>query len=719
MAVPLTKMEQILANRYAPLVFPNPLSAMPTRDYQKYMPKFTGAGDYTVEEHIEAFYAYAENINISEEDVWTRVFVQSLDGQARKWFKELPANSVTGIEQLDEVFLKHWGERRDLLYYISEFGNLRREDGESVSDFIKRFNRMFGKIPAEIKPSDASTKITFSAAFDPDFCLILRERRSTTLALMQDAALEVESNIMASQKLKGKVERKKFSVEPPSSSNRKMEKMAKMLDNLTSEMSKLKIQNQQPARTKEPNAFVPRNPNAFPYRRNNQQVQILQRDKNAADDQRIRPPFQNAMLEEEQQLSHDEVEEADDINCFGDENDSSFLTQVDYEEAQMDQEIHEASIEESVYQTDDQQGYNLRSKNVAPKPLPAAPVKKKEVAAKQPAAPVKQTPISAKQQQKQSQPQVKEQAILRAPSNEVKTSDKSSYSFNFESEIQKVKIPMPLTELMKNDIFKSAILKSLEPKTSSSADFVNLQDDKPTVTIGPMIEDRDDSCPPFYISLNVHDKILHNCLLDSGASHNLMPKAVMDELGLEVTKPYHDLFSFDSRKVRCLGLIKDLVINLAQLPMRSMVMDVVVADIPPKFGLLLSRPWSKRLGGTLQMDLSYATILVFGGELKRLYRENQLAYIISDAKNSVNHPIYAVDTDFGSCILQIDDSQSAPLQLVKPTEQQTDEKGVPVWTMYFDGASTKDSAGAGVVLISPLERLCICLLSLISKLLTI
>jgi ribonuclease HI len=104
------------------------------------------------------------------------------------------------------------------------------------------------------------------------------------------------------------------------------------------------------------------------------------------------------------------------------------------------------------------------------------------------------------------------------------------------------------------------------------------------------------------------------------------------------------------------------------------------------------------------MDLSYATISVFGGELKRLYRDNQLAYIISDGKNSVNHPIYALDTDFGSCILQIDDSQSAPLQLTKPTYQQTDEKCIPMWTMFFDGASTKDSAGAGVVLISPLKE---------------
>jgi hypothetical protein len=89
---------------------------------------------------------------------------------------------------------------------------------------------------------------------------------------MQDAALEVESNITASQKLKGRVERKKSGVESSSYSNSKMEKMVKMLDSLTSKMSKLKVQNQQPARAKEPNAFAPRNPNFFPYRRNNPQV---------------------------------------------------------------------------------------------------------------------------------------------------------------------------------------------------------------------------------------------------------------------------------------------------------------------------------------------------------------------------------------------------------------------------------------------------------------
>jgi hypothetical protein len=47
------------------------------------------------------------------------------------------------------------------------------------------------------------------------------------------------------------------------------------------------------------------------------------------------------------------------------------------------------------------------------------------------------------------------------------------------------------------------------------------------------------------------------------------------------------------------------------------------------------------------MDLSYATLPVFGGEHKRIYREEQLAYIISDEANPTNHPIYVVDIDLG------------------------------------------------------------------------
>ena len=40
----------------------------------------------------------------------------------------------------------------------------------------------------------------------------------------------------------------------------------------------------------------------------------------------------------------------------------------------------------------------------------------------------------------------------------------------------------------------------------------------------------------------------------------------MDGLGLDITRPYRNLFSFDSRKVNCLELMKYLVVILHQIP---------------------------------------------------------------------------------------------------------------------------------------------------------
>lgn len=81
----------------------------------------------------------------------------------------------------------------------------------------------------------------------------------------------------------------------------------------------------------------------------------------------------------------------------------------------------------------------------------------------------------------------------------------------------------------------------------------------------------------FYISLRLHEYVLHNAMFDFEASHNLMPKAII-------------------------SLIKDLVVSLDQIPAKNVLMDVFVADIPPQFGMLLSRSWGVKLKGTLQLD---------------------------------------------------------------------------------------------------------------------
>ena len=158
---------------------------------------------------------------------------------------------------------------------------------------------------------------------------------------------------------------------------------------------------------------------------------------------------------------------------------------------------------------------------------------------------------------------------------EITTQARISAPFSLEAELAKIKIPVPLTELISRGGYRSQVLKALaiEPDIGTQAltvgsethsDTVNLADDCPELLFGPAVDGRDDTgdVSPFYISLNIHDLILHNAMLESGASHNLMPRAVMEKLGLEVTRPYKDLHSFDSSRVKCIGLIKDLCISL-------------------------------------------------------------------------------------------------------------------------------------------------------------
>jgi hypothetical protein len=423
----------------------------------------------------------------------------------------------------------------------------------------------------------------------------------------------VESNILAADRLRNKASTDKrngrteastsgSNSSGPPLSHPQVNELTQLVNVLKEEMERIKMERRQmykgPQNTenkggfKRPNNFSP--PTVHKER---------ERDR---DDQRIQAPFQNNFVADEGEAETDKPKP--EIQSLEVTSPSPHLTKSAYEESLMKGQLHELSKAD---QAGSGRGrYNLRSdKKAAAHDVPESSTRAKQH--------TEETADSNKG--KKAQPL---SPVIQIHAPEIREIPKPTSPFNFEHEIQKVRIPVPLTELIKHGEFKkrfSDLLKS--EATSPSTDFISLQDERPAVVLGPMVEDRDDSSPPFYTSLNIHDKVLHNFLMDSGASHNLMPKAVMEELGLEVTRAYHDLYSFDSRRVQCLGFIKDLVVSLFQLPMKSMIMDIVVVDVPPKFGMLLSRSWIKRLGGTLQMDLTYATIPVFGGEHRRLYRE--------------------------------------------------------------------------------------------------
>ena len=111
--------------------------------------------------------------------------------------------------------------------------------------------------------------------------------------------------------------------------------------------------------------------------------------------------------------------------------------------------------------------------------------------------------------------------------------DRVTSSFNLQSELSKINISIPFSELLRNNEYRDKITKMVKTKGDCEPNTLEWRDDAHTIVLGPIIEDTyEEDFPPFYVILNIHDMILHNAMLNSSASHNLMPRVVVESLGL-------------------------------------------------------------------------------------------------------------------------------------------------------------------------------------------
>jgi hypothetical protein len=383
-------------------------------------------------------------------------------------------------------------------------------------EFTQIFNKLYNKIPAEVKSSQPSAKVTYAGAFDPDFALLLRERRSLDLPKMQDDAVEIESNMMASRKLKAKTENvnkenKKIKEQGGPSGSRKsaadkIDEMARVIQQLSNKISKMELEK-------------PRRDN-FPrkdFRKNPEPQGPHKTIKN--EDQKFQAPFKTEDYIGEEDFG--EFEQLDeDIDCLSDDNRYPYVSRQDYEASLMKESkskdvVSTNATDDHAYQSiaddiiaDLQGRYNLRSRNKNLHNVPAKKVlprndtneENPKVADKQSANRNKiDNPVQSKSvniqtfvniptpvKEKKVAPQQKtEKNIMEAPPVE---NDKVIGNFNLENEISNIKIPIPLVELAKNPVYRKQIAKLINfSEKESQADTINLEDDRPIISFGPHV----------------------------------------------------------------------------------------------------------------------------------------------------------------------------------------------------------------------------------------
>ena len=109
--------------------------------------------------------------------------------------------------------------------------------------------------------------------------------------------------------------------------------------------------------------------------------------------------------------------------------------------------------------------------------------------------------------------------------------------------------------------------------------------------------------------------------------------------------------------------------------------------------MLLSRKWVTDLGGSIQMDWTYAIVPLSEDTMVKLHSEKEKKHHVENPKKPSNEYVYQTNSlgNYSCC--------STFLDLVK--DKFKDEKVDEIWKMNFDGSHSRSRKGAGVVIISP------------------
>ena len=165
---------------------------------------------------------YFESYEIDDDTVRMRIFVQSLSGDVRTWFRSLAANTIANPDQLYQYFTYRWEKKTAPLHILAEYDTIRRGPQETVLEYCARFNNVYNAIPQNLRPPLDLSLYKFPDGFDPDMAYQLKERAPATLAEVQNVVVTVEANLIAKRN-RSKAERKTTFKEEPSGFDQKLD----------------------------------------------------------------------------------------------------------------------------------------------------------------------------------------------------------------------------------------------------------------------------------------------------------------------------------------------------------------------------------------------------------------------------------------------------------------------------------------------------------------
>jgi hypothetical protein len=196
-------------------------------------------------------------------------------------------------------------------------------------------------------------------------------------------------------------------------------------------------------------------------------------------------------------------------------------------------------------------------------------------------------------------------------------------TYNVIDDLTKLRITLPFMQVVKFPQQRENIINILdEPTTRIEAIVTNSKLQKNISAAKPR-----GKVPPFYITIENHDVVLHNCLVDTRATNNIGPLSVIESLGMGCTNYYEtgeSIYAIDSRKVPSYGEIKYFGVWITTAPHITFFFTMIIlVDLPPAYGVVMGRDWFSLIRGYIMNDGSYMMLLNKDGTVVKVPRESR------------------------------------------------------------------------------------------------
>jgi hypothetical protein len=174
----------------------------------------------------------------------------------------------------------------------------------------------------------------------------------------------------------------------------------------------------------------------------------------------------------------------------------------------------------------------------------------------------------------------------RNPKN-IHTRESPKLDYNIVEDLKNLKANisvMDMCRIPQQKEFMLQALKSIENPTTSTDQGENITptDLKNKPNVNACSEDKKGNpfVPPCFLTFEVFNRNLHNCLVDSGESSNVMALSICKKLNTAPLKSYKHVKELDRTQVKFIGELKDVMIKMATHSKKIQVIDIIVVDIP-------------------------------------------------------------------------------------------------------------------------------------------